>query len=449
MGKKLAACFMAVLLLCSSMSALAAAPQTTSQSVCVMDADTGEILYEKDAYTQLPMASITKTMTALVAMENSDLQGTTTATNEALATVDLASTRIGFEAGETLTLDELMYCMLVYSANDAANILAAAIGGTVDNFVAMMNAKAEELGCTHTHFMNPNGLDTDGHYTCAHDMAIITRAANKYPAFAKYAGTVCYTLPADNVIGEGWQIKTKVNALEQNDPVYDARIYAAKTGWTTKAHNTFVACAKTKDGGNMIVTLLNCPVKNGIFTETTALLNYVESAYPKLTVSTDAFEKQAKKAVKKAGGKLDEAELQDVTLRLPSNMTEKDLSYACAKTPSGVQLQISVAENSRKAYQEETGLDGSAPLATVLLPVVEEQTDEQEQTVQTQEETPEKQGALASVQNKLSGLPKLAQDAIIGACIVVCAIVLMFIILFFIRLRNQNKRRNKKQNKDS
>ena len=164
MGKKIAACLMAVLLLCSSMSALAAAPQTTSQSVCVMDADTGEILYEKDAYTQLPMASITKTMTALVAMENSDLQGTTTATNEALATVDLASTRIGFEAGENLTLDELMYCMLVYSANDAANILAAAVGGTVDNFVAMMNAKAEELGCTHTHFMNPNGLDADGHY---------------------------------------------------------------------------------------------------------------------------------------------------------------------------------------------------------------------------------------------------------------------------------------------
>ena len=149
MGKKIAACLMAVLLLCSSMSALAAVPQTTSQSVCVMDADTGEILYEKDAYTQLPMASITKTMTALVAMENSDLQGTTTATNEALATVDLASTRIGFEAGENLTLDELMYCMLVYSANDAANILAAAVGGTVDNFVAMMNAKAEELGCTY------------------------------------------------------------------------------------------------------------------------------------------------------------------------------------------------------------------------------------------------------------------------------------------------------------
>ena len=448
MGKKIAACLMAVLLLCSSMSALAVAPQTTSQSACVMDADTGEILYEKDAYTQLPMASITKTMTALVAMENSDLQGSTTVTDEAMATVDPASTRIGFEAGETLTLDELMYCMLVYSANDAANILAAAVGGTVDNFVAMMNAKAAELGCTHTHFMNPNGLDTDGHYTCAHDMAIITRAANQYPAFAKYAGAVSYTLPADNVIGEGWQIKTKVNALEQGNAVYDARIYAGKTGWTTKAHNTFVACAKTNDGGNVIVTLLNCPVKSGIFTETTALLNYVESTYPKLTVSTDQLKKQAKKAVKKAGYKLDEAKLQDVTLRLPTGMTEKDLSYRCEKTDAGVQMQISVAKDNQKAYQEETGLDGSAPLRTVLLPVVaQSKADKQEQEVQTQTQTPEKQGVLTSVHQKLSGLPRLAQDAIIGAGIVIVAIVLMFVILYFVRLHNLRKRRDEKQNK--
>lgn len=271
-------------------------------------------------------------------------------------------------------------------------------------------------------------------------MAIITQAANKYPAFAKYAGSVTYTLPADNVIGEGWQIKTKVNALEQGSPVYDARIYAAKTGWTTKAHNTFIACAKTGDGSNMIVTLLNCPVKNGIFTETTALLNYAESAYPKLTVPTDAFEKQAKKAVKKMGGKLDEAELQAVTLRLPSSMTEKDLSYACAQTPSGVQLQISVAENSRKAYQEETGLDGSAPLATVMLPVMDDKNEKQEQAVQTQSES-EKQGVAASMQQKLSHLPKLAQDAILGASIVVCAIVLMFVILFSIRWYNQRKKK--------
>ena len=111
-----------------------------------------------------------------------------------------------------------------------------------------------------------------------------------------------------------------------------------------------------------------------------------------------------------------------------------------------MQLQISVAENSRKAYQEETGLDGSAPLATVMLPVMDDKNEKQEQAVQTQSES-EKQGVAASMQQKLSHLPKLAQDAILGASIVVCAIVLMFVILFSIRLYHQRKHRKKKQSR--
>ena len=248
MGKKIAACLMAVLLLCSSMSALAAAPQTTSQSVCVMDADTGEILYEKDAYTQLPMASITKTMTALVAMENSDLQGTTTATNEALATVDLASTRIGFEAGENLTLDELMYCMLVYSANDAANILAAAVGGTVDNFVAMMNAKAEELGCTHTHFMNPSGLFDAEHYSSAYDMALIMAYAMENEEFKNIISTKEYQIETAGAIT---YLRNHNKLLWQ----YDGCI-GGKTGFTKNSGRCLVSCAE-KDGIAVAAVTLN------------------------------------------------------------------------------------------------------------------------------------------------------------------------------------------------
>ena len=112
MGKKWIACLMALLLVCGSIPAQAAAPELTSQSACVMDADTGEILYEKNAQQELPMASVTKTMTALVVLEHGDLTATTTATAEALATVDLDSTRVGFEAGEQLTIDELMYCKI-------------------------------------------------------------------------------------------------------------------------------------------------------------------------------------------------------------------------------------------------------------------------------------------------------------------------------------------------
>ena len=134
MGKKIIACLLAVFMLCGSVSALAAPPKLESPSACLMDAETGQILYELDAQTERPMASITKTMTALLIMENGDLSASTVATAEAINSVELDSTRVGFEPNEQLTVDELMYCMLVYSANDAANILACYLDGNVQAF---------------------------------------------------------------------------------------------------------------------------------------------------------------------------------------------------------------------------------------------------------------------------------------------------------------------------
>ncbi|MCD8355030.1 MAG: D-alanyl-D-alanine carboxypeptidase [Clostridia bacterium] len=448
MGKKIMACLMAVLLLCGSVGALAAAPETTSQSVCVMDADTGEILFEKDAQTQLPMASITKVMTALITLENGDLEATTTATAEALATVDLESTRVGFEVGEQLTIDELMYCMLVDSANDAANILAAAVGGTVENFVAMMNAKAEALGCTHTHFANPNGLDADGHYTCAHDMALITYAANQYPEFAKYSSQVSYTLPSDNVIESGWEIYTKVDMLDQSKETYDDRVYAAKTGWTTNAHNTFVACAKTKDESNFIVTLLNCPVKNGIFTETTALLDYAEAEYPVITVAADDYKKAAKAAAKQAGAKLDTDALQDFTIRLPKGMTQKDLAYTCEAAETDAQLHVTIAKDSQAAYQKETGLDGAQTLVSV--PIELKQAVKEPEGSAAAAVTAEGSsggGPIHALQHALDGLPELVRDVIMVVAVVVGAIVLMLVLLFLLGLYRQIKNRKNKKNR--
>ena len=437
MGKKWIACLMALLLVCGSIPAQAAAPELTSQSVCVMDADTGEILYEKNAQQELPMASVTKTMTALVVLEHGDLTATTTATAEALATVDLDSTRVGFEAGEQLTIDELMYCMLVYSANDAANILAAAVGGSVDQFVAMMNEKAEELGCTHTHFVNPNGLDADGHYTCAQDLAVIARAVNQYPEFTKYSGATSYTLPADNVIQAGWQIYTKVDMLDKSKQTYDARVYAAKTGWTTNAHNTFVACAKTADGSNVIVTLLNCPVKNGIFTETTALLNYAEAQYPKLTVTADSYQEQAKDAAKQAGVRLDTDALEDFTIRLPKGLTAENLTYTCDAEQNV--MQVSVAEDSRAAYQKETGRDGTQPLLSIPVQLKQGITKSKQTAEQTSE--PQNSGLTQQLTAALEGLPTPVRDIVLAAAVVIGAIVLLLVLLFQLGLYRRIKKR--------
>lgn len=365
MKKRIIACLMAAVLLCSSVCALAAPPQLSSASACLMDAETGQILYEKNAKTKLAMASITKVMTALIVIEEGDLSASTVATQEALDLVDADSTRIGFVAGEQLTVDELMYCMLVYSANDAANVLAACVGGSVEAFVERMNERAQELGCTNTHFANPNGLDAEGHYSCAEDMARITYAANQYEEFSTYSSAVSYRLPADNIIPEGWAIWTKVNMLRQSDATYDSRIYAAKTGWTTNAHNTFVACGKSENA-NFVVSVLNCPVKNGIFVDTTALLDYGEQCFASVTVEADEYKIQAKQAAKEADCRLDLDALNDFSIKMPVGMDADDLSYVCVaaegKTPY---LAVLIAEDSREEYAAATGMDGTVPLIRV------------------------------------------------------------------------------------
>lgn len=435
MGKKIIACLLAAMLLCSGVSALAAAPTLNSGAACLMDAETGEILYEKDAYKQMPMASITKVMTALLVLENGDLNATTVATAEALNCVDAASTRVGFVEGEQLSVDELMYCMLVDSANDAANVLAAYVAGDVDSFVEMMNQRAAELGCTNTHFANPNGLDADGHYTCAHDMAVITRAANEHPEFAKYSSAVTYQLPADNVIGEGWQVWTKVNLFKQDDPAYDARVYAAKTGWTTNAHNTFVACGKS-DSGNFIVTVLNCPVKNGIFQDTTALLDYAEQGYETVTILASDYAKAAKKAAKKAGYQVDPDVLENITLRLPKGMGADALEYTCEAAEDGVQLTVTIADDSRKAYTAATGMDGSEPLYTTSLPVTE-------QPAQAENAPAVQDGNAAG--GITDRIPTTAWNIIMVAAVVIGAVILMLVLLFLLGLyRRIHKRRRRK-----
>ncbi|MDO5784391.1 MAG: serine hydrolase [Eubacteriales bacterium] len=438
MGKRIIACLLTAILLCSGGSALAAAPTLNSGAACLMDAATGEVLYEKDAYKQMPMASITKVMTALLVIEKGDLNASTVATAEAINSVDLQSTRVGFVPDEQLTVDELMYCMLVDSANDAANILAAYVAGDVASFVEMMNQRAAELGCTNTHFANPNGLDTDGHYTCAHDMAIITRAANQHPEFAKYSSAVSYQLPADNVIGEGWQVWTKVNMIKQDDPTYDARVYAAKTGWTTNAHNTFVACGKS-DCGDFIVTVLNCPVKNGIFLDTTALFNYAEQGYSSVTVPAADYAKAAKKAAKKAGYKIDPDALEDITLRLPKGMDASALTYTCEATGDGAQLAVMIADDSRAAYTAATGLDGSQPLRRVTLPV------------QNAAQEPEDTGSAALVtqdggtaEGITDRIPDAAWNIIMVVAVVIGAVVLMLVLLFLLGLYRRIRGRKHK-----
>lgn len=411
-----------------------------SQAAVVMDADTGDILYSLNPDNEYPMASITKTMTALITLEEGDLTASTTATAAALDLVDLNSTRIGFVEDENLTIDELMYCMLVYSANDAANILAAAVAGDVPTFVEKMNKKAEELGCTHTHFANPNGLDEDGHYSSAHDMALIMRAANQYPEFAKYSGTTSYELPGDNMIPQGWWIKTKVDMYDQADPNYDSRIYAAKTGYTTKAHNTFVAASKS-DKANLIIALLCCPVKKGIFADTKALVDYCEKTYSQLTLQPEDFIVAAKSAADEQGYTIDLHAQQSCTVFVPNGTKASDLQYTAASDAEGKPcLDVSFKSDKRSILSTASNTDGSQTVGQVALVA--------EADSKTQEVTGSADNAPASSGNLLRTVKSVVSGNIIVRTLVIIAVAaILFFILLLIRRSNIIRRKKRKAKK--
>ena len=171
------------------------APKVTARAAYVFDVDTNTVLYSKEADVQLPMASCTKVMTALLAVEHGNLDQMITVGADAHALVGPDSSYMGLDTGEKLTLRDLLYGLVMPSGNDAAVAIADAIGGTEAKFVAMMNARAAQLGLTHTHFANPHGLDAPGHHTSARDLAVLSAVAMKNPTLVTIMSATKYVIP--------------------------------------------------------------------------------------------------------------------------------------------------------------------------------------------------------------------------------------------------------------
>lgn len=205
---RFASVFLAVTLLFSLFAAPRAAaledPDIQAQAALLVDANTGLPVYEKNIHKELYPASLTKIMTALVTLEAVDsgklkLDQPITATPSAFVGLADDGSTTGIQVGETMTVDQLLYCMLVVSANEACNILAEAVAGSVNGFVEQMNQRAEALGCENTHFVNPHGLHDDRHYTSAWDLYLITCEAMKHPDFMRYCDTSAINIPGTNL----------------------------------------------------------------------------------------------------------------------------------------------------------------------------------------------------------------------------------------------------------
>lgn len=248
----------------------------TAEAVEVMDIDTGTVLYQKNPNIQEHPASITKLLTALVAVENCSLDEIVTFSKEAVfKNESSSSSHIARDVGEKMTLEDCLYGMLLASANECADAIAEHVGGTKENFIKMMNSKAKELGCTNSNFACSNGLIDENHYTTAHDMALIARAAYLRPEVAKIAGTGQYTINPTNIHTDPTYL------TNHHEMLHGYRTYrykyeyckGGKTGYTKAAHFTLVTYAE-KDGKRLLCVILNEPTKNIQFTETTDLFEY-------------------------------------------------------------------------------------------------------------------------------------------------------------------------------
>lgn len=264
-------------------------PSVYAESAIVMEADTGTILYAKDIEEANYPASITKIMTALVTLEHCDLSEEVEFSYYATHSIEYGSSSIARTEGEILTVEETLYALMLSSANECANALAEHVAGSNEAFAELMNQKAAELGCVNTHFANPSGLHNDAHYTCAYDMALITRAAIQNEDFRRISGTSYYTLRSTNKNSEELWMQNHHNMIApyKTTRYLDDTIFAGKTGYTTDALNTLVTCG-TRNGMDVIVITMRTrsTAEKGVplYTDTAALLDYANN-FQKLNIS--------------------------------------------------------------------------------------------------------------------------------------------------------------------
>ena len=222
-------------------------PSVSAKSAILIDGATGKIIFEKNAELRLPMASTTKIMTALCTLEHADVEKTVSVDPRA---VGIEGSSVYLKAGERITLRDLLYSLMLASANDAAAAIAYAVSGGIESFAALMNEKARELGLSDTHFDNPHGLDSENHYTTALDLALLARYALENAEFAKIVSTSSKQIESD----------VATHALYNHNRLL--RSYSGcigvKTGFTKTSGRCLVSAAE-RDGLRLICVTLNAP----------------------------------------------------------------------------------------------------------------------------------------------------------------------------------------------
>lgn len=259
-------------------------PKIEGESAILVDMVTGAVLYSKNADKVQYPASITKIMTSLLAAEHLNMKDKIVMSQSAAYGITISdSSSIYADTGEEFTTEQAMMAVMLQSANEMTLALAEETSGSVKKFVELMNLKAKQLGCTGTHFNNPNGLPDELHYTTASDMAKIARAAWYNPTFRKYTTTTYYEIPPTNKFAETRYLLNHHKMMKDNTYAYEG-VMGGKTGYTDAAGNTLVTYAKR---GNMRLVSVVMKSINGAYADTAALLDYGFNNFTRTAVKTE------------------------------------------------------------------------------------------------------------------------------------------------------------------
>lgn len=318
------------------------ASDISSTAAIVMETSTNTVLYSKNADQALYPASAVKVMTCLMALENSSLDDQVTMTATGVSGVTDGGANISAQLDEVFTMEQCLYAIMVASANDIALQVAEHISGSVEDFVAAMNTRAQELGCTNTVFTNPTGLPDENQHTTAHDMALIMEAAMANDTFRTIAQTTSYTIPATNVSGGDRVLTNNFTMINSSSDSYYEPCIGGKEGYTEASGSTLV-CEASKNNMKLVCVVLNGA--SGVTDdEAIALLNYGFDNFTPLTLPDDDFNRLS-------GG----------TVIVPAGTGADALTTEDSSSDGQITRQYSF---------------GGTPVGTAILENVEQQTDD-------------------------------------------------------------------------
>lgn len=265
----------------------ATGPQIYSESGIVMDIDSGAILYAKNMDDRHYPASITKVATALIALQNYELDETVTFTWDDIGFLEYGDAHIGIKDGEELVMEDALYGMLLASANEVSHAIGAHMEGGYEKFLEVMNETVKELGCMNTNFTNTHGLHDAEHYTSVRDMALIGSAVFRYDKFREITNTHQYTIPATNITGETRTFQQNHKMIWEANANYYEYCVGGKTGYTDQALTTLVTFA-TKDDTNLVAVVMRTHGggKNA-YIDTRAMLDYAFDNFVKVPVKKE------------------------------------------------------------------------------------------------------------------------------------------------------------------